>query len=105
MAKKHYQAKLVGVVQDDSGRWVAAKTHQAEEVEHFWGSIGDKKNYFYVHKPLFDGVEPIIIGNYGKGEPISLQWNTAGYWEPADEIPNKFHVVIKKIVGHIDYWA
>ena len=97
MAKKQTTVQLRGVIPVD-GKAVLAKTHQADDVVWFT----DDKQYFKVDQRI-EG-QPVLITPKGKYE---LTYNKAGFFEPSTGRINgvAVHVVLKKIVGSVIYWA
>ena len=97
MAKVKYVVVLRGVISTSTGM-VLAKTHQADDVVWFT----DDKQYFKVDHRI-EG-QPVLITPKGKYE---LTYNKAGFFEPSAGRINgvAVHVVLKKIVGSVIYWA
>ncbi len=96
MAKKQqYSVSLVGMIDG-----IAAKTHQADDVVNFIGLRSNGKIIGIDHS--VEG-SPVLTTDLGKHPLI---WNNAGYFEPKHPIKNvKIHVMLKKTVGKLTYWA
>ncbi len=94
--KSNHKIALTGLV---NGK--PAKTQQANEVTMFSGDYKDSKHYFMITK---QGEKSVSLKT-PKGRYFLKRNEKTGIYQTETKDGVKIHVCIKKIVGHIIWWA